>query len=108
MLLQIDMMNDTKLLLRKKAFDCLLQHSISVGDMARTLHGDGVISARDIEKVLTSEDKSLELFKMLEKAYKDEKVILLDYEWQMLPTVRILLTIVTQFGVREFNFAETR
>lgn len=96
--------DDSKLVRRKKAFDLLTSRSIHPMDMASSLKDDGIISVADLQAIKSADDKQLELFKLIEQANKYEKISLMDYEWQMLPTQRVKLTIVSSSGVREFIY----
>lgn len=99
-------MTDSKLVRRKKALDILSDRAIHLLDIAETLYVDGVISLQEMQTLKSAEDKQLELFKLIEMANKTQKISLLDYEWTLLPTQKIKLTIVTQHGVREFAYEE--
>lgn len=89
-----------------QALEILTAKTIHVLDIADLLNKEGVISSRQLEDIKTSQNKTELLFRALELASKEDRVNLLDYEWQLLPTQRIVLTIVTSSGIKEFRHEE--
>jgi hypothetical protein len=75
-------------------------------EIAATLKADGILSERTFLELRSESDKTEKLFILLEQARSDEKIDLLDYEWVMLPTHFVKLTIVTKYGLREFQYGE--
>lgn len=98
--------SSSRVLRRLKALETLVNRSTHVLDMSNTLYADGVISQKDFEEIKVSSSKTEALFKALEKAKKEDRIDLLDYEWQLLPIQRIVLTIVSPSGIREFRHEE--
>jgi hypothetical protein len=98
--------SSSRVLRRLKALETLTTRSIHILDMADVLRADGVLSQKDFEEIKVSSSKVEALFKALEKAKKEDRLDLLDYEWQVLPTQRIVLTMVSSSGIREFRHEE--
>jgi hypothetical protein len=98
--------SSSRVLRRLKALEILTNRSTHVLDMADLLRADGVFSQKEFEEIKVSSSRVEYLFKALEKAKKEERLDLLDYEWQLLPTQRIVLTIVSSSGIREFRHEE--
>lgn len=53
--------------------------------------------------IANDSDKAKYLFNLLEALKKEDKLLLLDYEWAILPIERLKLTIVTERMQREFT-----
>lgn len=98
--------SNSRMMRRLRALEIINNRSIHPLDMADQLHTYGVLSARQIEEIKTSNNKSELIFKGLELANKEGRLDLLDYEWQVLPSQRIVITIVTQSGIKEFRHEE--
>jgi len=80
--------------------------SYSVEDIANILVSDGALSKDVLYEISTSYDSIETLFKRIEMAAKDGKIDLLSYNWQLLPTQIVSLTIVTPHAKREFRHEE--
>lgn len=95
-----------KKLRKLKMLEILTSRSIDPMDMAHQLKLDGVISPIDVANIAISRNKAEELLRLLEAAKASGKLDLLDYEWQLLPSQRISITLVTPSGIREFKHEE--
>jgi hypothetical protein len=102
----IDEMPNSKKLRKLKAIEILISKSINPLDMAEMLKRDGVFTDKDVANIAISRNKPEDIFRLLETAKTAETIDLLDYEWQILPSQRIVLTIVTPSGIREFRHEE--
>lgn len=98
--------SNSRMMRKLRALEIINNRSIHPLDMADQLHTYGVLSAKQMEEIKTSNNKSELIFKGLEIANKDGRLDLLDYEWQVLPSQRIVITIVTQSGIKEFRHEE--
>lgn len=98
--------SSNRILRRLRAMEIINAKSVHALDMADLLVRDGVISPKQMEEIKTSNVKTELLFRAVELAAKDGKIDLLDYEWQLLPTHRITITMVTASGIKEFKFEE--
>lgn len=98
---------NSHLLRRLKALEIINAKSVHALDMADILAREGILSQRQLEDIKTSSNKTELLFKAIELAAKENRIDLLDYEWQLLPTQRIVLTIVTASGIKEFKHEES-
>jgi len=80
--------------------------SMSAVDIALDLKSAGVFSDSIFNEIRTSRDKEESLLVALEKASKDGKIELLDYEWTILPIERSKLTVLTSYGIKEYESKE--
>lgn len=93
--------------LRKlRLLEIITTKSVNAMDMAHTLKQDGVITENQLANLAVSQNKPEEIFRLLENARKSNIIDLLDYEWQALPSQKLVLTIVTPSGIREFRHEE--
>lgn len=99
-------MGDTILARRLKAFKELTSGSHSVEDVMSSLISDGALSKDVAHHVSVSYDPAETLFKFIEMAHNSGKIQLLTYNWQLLPTKSICITIVSPHKKREFTFEE--
>jgi hypothetical protein len=77
--------------------------SISAVDIALDLRTAGVFSDSLFNEIATSREKEESLLLALEKTHKDGKIDLLEYEWTILPIERCKLTVLTSFGIKEYE-----
>jgi ribonuclease BN (tRNA processing enzyme) len=75
-------------------------------DIAEILVNEGVMTERDMLEMRACQDKTEFLFVALEKANRDDKLQLLDYSWQILPTQSVCLTVLTATKLHEFRHEE--
>jgi hypothetical protein len=101
-----DHISNSRVLRKLRALETINNKSIHPLDMAGELYTYGVLSAKQLEEIKTSNNKSELLFRALELANKEGRVDLLDYEWQLLPMQRITITIVTSSGIKEYRHEE--
>ena len=98
--------SSSRVLRRLRALEILNNRSVHPLDMANELYTYGVLTSKQFEEIKISNSRSELLFKALELANKEGRVDLLDYEWQLLPTQRITITIVTSSGIKEYRHEE--
>lgn len=84
--------------------DRLLKLSHCYDDLILFLLEEKLISDFERSTLGDSADKAKLLTELLEKLKKEEKVLLLDYEWSILPIERLKLTIVSPRDSREFVY----
>jgi hypothetical protein len=101
-----DHISSSRVLRKLRALETINNKSVHPVDMASELYSYGVLTSKQFEEVKISNNRSELLFRALELANKEGRVDLLDYEWQLLPTQRIILTIVTSSGVKEYRHEE--
>ena len=60
----------------------------------------------DFERSCLKDEADIPKFfaNLLEKLKREDRLLLLDYEWQVLPVERLKLTLVTERNSREFVF----
>lgn len=98
--------SSSRVLRKLKALEIINSKSVHALDMADYLFKDRVITSAQMEEIKTSNSRSESLLRALESASKEGRVQLLDYEWQILPTQRVVVTIVTDSGIKEFKHEE--
>ena len=96
----------SKKLRKLKVIEIITSKSIDAVDLTDMLRRDGVLTDKNVAEIAISRNKAEDLFILLENAKKSNILDLLDYEWQMLPNERVVLTIVTPSGIREFRHEE--
>lgn len=55
-------------------------------------------------EIINESDKAKYICQLIEGLKKEEKLLLLDYEWTILPVERLKLTIITERTQREFCY----
>jgi hypothetical protein len=99
--------SSNRVLRKLRALEIINNKSVHALDMADVLFKDRVLSHHQMEEIrTTSGSRSELLLKGLELAAKEGRVHLLDYEWQILPTQRVIITVVTDSGIKEFKHEE--
>lgn len=68
------------------------------------LKADRLINDFQLTAIANESDKAKYILNLLETLKKEEKLLLLDYEWSILPVERLKLTVVTERNSREFTF----
>ena len=88
-----------------RALDRLFKLSNCFAELAQVLVEDKVLTQQQIRSVY---DASFTQYyhDLLEHALREEKLDILDYEWQVLPFERIKLTLVTPMRHKEFLYSE--
>jgi len=81
----------------------ITKYSVSVAHIANELKISGVFSDSTFNQICSNREKEEELLLALEKASKDGKIDLLEYEWTILPVERCKITIITPSGIREYE-----
>ena len=82
----------------------LTSNSVGVMDIVGDLVNEGVLTKADREAVSVVEDKCEKLFILMELANRNGKVQLMNYDWQLLPTQRVKLLIVTDATTKEYLY----
>jgi hypothetical protein len=82
----------------------LTNHTVGVMDIMGDLINEGVLNKADREAVSVAEDKCEKLFILMELANRNGKVQLMNYDWQLLPTQRVKLIIVTDATTKEYLY----
>jgi hypothetical protein len=100
------MISEKPLMRRLQALRLLTSKSYSVYEIATQLVSDGSLPKNAIHEIDVSYDKTETLFKFIELAARDGNIDLLDYEWKILPTQVLILTIVTPHAKREYRHEE--
>jgi hypothetical protein len=93
---------------RKQNEVACIQRLISVGMMVEEwmdfLLENKLIETEDIPTFRLEKDKALYIHEIITKAKKDERVLLFDFEWNILPVERIRVTVVTSRNNKEFVY----
>lgn len=63
-----------------------------------------MISKDDIVGLTRNQERAEFIYTTLKKAERDEKLILLDFEWTLLPLETIKITCITEITQREFTY----
>lgn len=77
--------------------------TISATDIAADLRSAGVFTDSVLNDIKNTREKEEALLLAIEKASKDGKIDLLEYEWTILPVERCKITILTPFGIKEYE-----
>ena len=73
-------------------------------EMINFLKEQRLINDFQVSAITNDSDKAKYLYNLLETLKKEDKLLLLDYEWSILPVERLKLTIVTERTQREFYY----
>ena len=95
-----------KKLRKLKMLEIITSRSIDLMDIVYILKNDGAITENDASSLSASRNKAETLLIILEAARSSGKLDLLSYEWQLLPSQRLSITMVTPAGIREFKHEE--
>ena len=82
----------------------LLRLSHCYEELVQFLIDERMISDFEMSSLKDEADKPRLIYEYLEKLKKEEKRLLLDYEWTILPIERLKLTVVTARDSREFSY----
>jgi len=82
----------------------LLRLSHCYEELVQFLIDERMISDFEMSSLKDEADKPRLIYEYLEKLKKEEKLLLLDYEWTILPIERLKLTVVTARDSREFSY----
>lgn len=84
--------------------DRMFKIAYNMGELVNFLYDEKLISVSDLEEVGKSPEKAKLVYLILEKLKSDGKLLLLDYEWTILPVERIKVSIVTEAIAKEFTY----
>lgn len=84
--------------------DRLLKLSFCYEDLIAFLHTEKVISDFDLSTLKNKPDRSKLIVALLEEAKNKEKLLLLSYDWIVLPVERLKLTIITERMSKDFVY----
>ena len=91
---------------KKKELECI--HKLIYEDMyyefQEYLIDNKIAKAEEFVNLANDAEKARFICATLEQAAKDEKLILLDYEWAFLPIEIIKVTCVTETEKKEFTY----
>ena len=68
------------------------------------LKSEKLLSDFQLDELKNNSDKAKYLIELLEALKQKDKLLLLDYEWQLLPIERLKLTIITERVSKEFVY----
>ena len=96
--------NTTSKVSRKIEVWKLISKSLPMDHILSELEYAGIFKQNEADFTGKSlEDKIIELMKLIEKAIKSDKIILIDYEWVLLPDFKAKVTIITTTQIKEFE-----
>jgi hypothetical protein len=75
-----------------------------VDDMIHFLKDQKLVNDFQVTALTNDSDKAKYIYNLLETLKKEDKLLLLDYEWSVLPVERLKLTIVTERTSREWTY----
>jgi hypothetical protein len=84
--------------------DRLLKLSFCYEDLIAFLYTEKVVSDFDLSTLKNKPDRSKLLVAILEEAKNKEKLLLLSYDWIVLPVERLKLTIITERMSKDFVY----
>jgi hypothetical protein len=76
--------------------------SVNYLDMLDMLKTDLVLTQQECDDIKKEYDPIEHIFIALEKAYKNNKIDLLTYDWTLLPRSQVKITIVSPGAMREW------
>ena len=93
--------------MRNSKIDCLdrmFKLAQNMGELVNFLYEEKLITKSDVEHVGKEPDKARTVYEILQRLKEEDKLLLLDYEWIILPIERIKVSIVTEAVAREFTY----
>lgn len=84
--------------------DRLFKLSFCYEDLIAFLMNEKVVSQFDLDTLKNKPDKSKLLVAILDNAKNKEQLLLLSYDWTILPVERLKLTIVTERMSKDFVY----
>lgn len=93
--------------MRNSKIDCLdrmFKLAQNMGELVNFLYDEKLINRNDVESVGKEPDKARAVYELLKRLKDEDKLLLLDYEWTILPVERIKVSIVTEVVAREFTY----
>jgi hypothetical protein len=92
-----------------RELECLTQlqsKTMGLEDILAYLKEENLIDDVQIKATRSGSDLPKEMQKLLFKLKKENKIQLLEYQWDLLPVERISILIVTDRSQREFRYDE--
>ena len=92
--------------MNNKRIDCitrLITIDDLYSDMAMWLVNQKIVSIDEAQAPTRTQEKAEFLYHSFKKGVEMEKVVLLDYEWTILPLEQIKITLVTEREKKEFT-----
>jgi len=92
---------------KSRQIECLErlnQMAVSIDDILQFLVDEKIFAKDDIKTVKSSSDHAKQVQALLSDLKRNERIQLLEYEWQVLPVERIKLLIVTDRNQKEFTY----
>lgn len=75
-----------------------------IDDLVAFLIAEKLLSEFQYSCLKQEADKPKFIYTLLEELKKADRLLLLDYEWSLLPIERLKLTIITERTTREFTY----
>lgn len=92
----------------KKEYNCILRFmekdEMFFYNVTTFLREERLISKDELVNLSRANEKAKYLLATLDKIQKDELVMLVDWEWTLLPVERMKLTIITDNSQKEFAY----
>ena len=73
-------------------------------ELINFLRTERLLSDFDVSAIANDSDKAKYVHNLLESLKQQDKLLLLDREWTILPVERLKLTIITERNTGEFKF----
>lgn len=93
---------------RTKQIECLARLNEATAGLQEILDflvEEKLTDMTEVREIISAPSPAKELQLVLKRLSEQEKFQLLEYEWIVLPTERITITIVTENAKREFNYS---
>jgi hypothetical protein len=74
-------------------------------DILDFLLASKVVTQDEVKSLRLESDIPLALHIMLERLKSQDKLMLLDYEWKILPKEYVKLTLITEYAQKEFVYS---
>lgn len=82
----------------------LLKLSHCTDEMMQFLVNDKLLNDQEVQAIRNAVDQPRLILSTLEGLKKQDKLLLLDFEWLLLPVERLKLTLITEREKREFVY----
>lgn len=92
---------------RKREIDCLTEYfdkSDGLDTFLDYLFDEKIMKPTDIPVNVRHAEKIRIIHESLHKALDENKIILLDFHWQLLPIYQIKISIITHYGTKDFLY----
>lgn len=77
---------------------------VGYADLAEYLVSNKFATEQDVRSVVHTQERAELIFSSLKKAESEEKLLLLDFEWKMLPFEQIKITCLSTREERHFTY----